>query len=437
VLQTYRRALSVPGAVAFSSAGLVARLPISMTGLGMVLLISGSTGSYGTAGAVSAAYTVASAVFQPLLGRWVDRYGQARVAAPALAGFAAGTAMLAVGVETDASRVWWYAGAVVMGAAFPPWGSLVRARWAYAVRDRRTVLPTAFALEAVVDEMIFVVGPTLVTVLVTVVHPTAGIGGAAVLGVVGGALLLAQRSSSPPPALRRGASRPGAPTTAAGTDAGTDAGERLGWRVLGPLTVASVGLGMFFGGAEVSTVAFTEEAGNRADAAWVLGLWATGSMAAGIVAGMLPPGSALRRLRVGAVLLTATMASTMLATTTVALAACLFGSGLAIAPTLIATVALVEETVPRSRLTEGMTWLTTGVLIGVAPGAALCGAVVDAYGASTAFAVPVGGGLLAAALAWTIRPAPARRIGSDAGGDHTVAQSSAPGSADPGRRRDA
>jgi predicted MFS family arabinose efflux permease len=152
---------------------------------------------------------------------------------------------------------------------------------------------------------------------------------------------------------------------------------------------------------------------------------------------MLPPGSALRRLRLGAVLLTATMASTMLATTTVALAACLFGSGLAIAPTLIATVALVEETVPRSRFTEGMTWLTTGVLIGVAPGAALCGAVVDAYGASTAFAVPVGGGALAAVLAWTIRPIPARRIGTGTGGDQTVAQSSAPGSADPGRRRDA
>ena len=432
MLQTYRRALSVPGAVAFSSAGLLARLPISMTGLGLVLLISGSTGSYGTAGAVSAAYTVGSAVFQPLLGRWVDRYGQARVAGPALAVFAGGTAVLAVGVETGSAQAWWYAGAVVMGAAFPPWGSLVRARWAYAVRDRRTVLSTAFALEAVVDEVIFVVGPTLVTVLVTLVHPTAGIGGAAALGVVGGALLLAQRSSSPPPALRRSA-----PGALADTTAGTGAGERLGWRVLGPLTVASVGLGMFFGGAEVSTVAFTEEAGNRADAAWVLGLWATGSMAAGIVAGMLPPGSALRRLRVGAVLLTATMASTMLATTTVALAACLFGSGLAIAPTLIATVALVEETVPRARLTEGMTWLTTGVLIGVAPGAALCGAVVDAYGASTAFAVPVGGGLLAAALAWTIRPVPARRIGTDAGGDHTVAQSSAPGSADPGRRRDA
>ena len=189
--------------------------------------------------------------------------------------------MLAIGVETDASQVWWYAGAVLMGAAFPPWGSLVRARWVYAVRNTRTVLPTAFALEAVVDEAIFVVGPTLVTALVTLVHPTAGVGGAAALGVVGGVLLLAQRSSAPPPARRRrdpaADAAAAAPSAAAARAAA--AADRLGWRVLGPLTVASVGLGMFFGGAEVSAVAFTEEAGNRADAAWVLGLWATGSMA--------------------------------------------------------------------------------------------------------------------------------------------------------------
>lgn len=422
MLQTYRRVLSLPGAAAFSSAGLLARLPISMTGLGTVLFVSGRTGSYGTAGAVAAAYTIASAVFQPLLGRWVDRYGQGRVAAPALTVFLLGTAVLAVGVEVGADELWWFAGAAVMGAAFPPWGSLVRARWAYAVRGRRTLLPTAFALEAVVDEMIFVAGPTLVTALVTLVHPAAGVGGAAVLGVAGGALLLAQRATSPPAVPRR---------------ATKSAGGALGWRVLGPLTVASVGLGVFFGGAEVAAVAFTEEAGNRADAAWVLGLWASGSMLAGIAAGMLPPGSALVRLRVGAPLLTATMASTLLAGSPAALAACLFGSGLAIAPTLIATVALVEETVASSRLTEGMTWLTTGVLIGVAPGAALCGAVVDAYGASTAFLVPVGGGALAAILAWTIRPAPARRIGSGDASDQTDAESSAPLRADSGRRRDA
>ena len=309
-----------------------------------------------------------------------------------------------------------------MGGALPPWGSLVRARWAWAVRDRRALLPTAFAIEAVVDEAIFVAGPTLVTALVTLVHPTAGVGGAALLGIVGGLLLLAQRATVPPAAPRRNASGVRAP---------------LGWRVLGPLTIASIGLGLFFGGAEVAAVAFTEEAGNRADAAWVLGLWATGSMVAGLVAGMLPAGNALRRLRGGTLLLTATMATTLLASSPAALAACLFGSGVAIAPTLIACVALVEQTVPASRLTEGMTWLTTGVLIGVAPGAALCGAVVDAYGASSGFWVPVTGGALAAILAWTIRPTPARRIGSNGPADQTVDESSAQLRADSGRRRDA
>ena len=270
MLQSYRRVLSVPGAAAFSAAGLLARLPMAMTGLGIVLLVSGSTGSYGTAGAAAAAYTLAGAVFLPFLGRWVDRYGQVRVATPSLAAFALGTAALAACVQAGTNHLWWYAAAAVMGAALPPWGSLVRARWAYAVRDRRALLPTAFAIEAVVDEVIFVTGPVLVTALVTLVHPVAGVGGAALLGVVGGLLLLAQRATVPPTAPRRTASTVRAP---------------LGWRVLGPLTVASIGLGVFFGGAEVAAVAFTEEAGNRADAAWVLGLWATGSMVAGLVAG--------------------------------------------------------------------------------------------------------------------------------------------------------
>ena len=110
---------------------------------------------------------------------------------------------------------------------------------------------------------------------------------------------------------------------------------------------------------------------------------------------------------------------------------------MAIAPTLIASVALVEQTVPASRITEGMTWLTTGVLIGMAPGAALCGAVVDGYGASIAFLVPVAGGALAAILAWTIRPTPARRIGSNGLAHQTVDESSAQLRADSGRRRDA
>ena len=73
--------------------------------------------------------------------------------------------------------------------------------------------------------------------------------------------------------------------------------------------------------------------------------------------------------------------------------------GFAIAPTLIASTSLVEQTVPPSRLTEGMAFLHTGIVAGVAPGAALAGVVVDQAGSSSAYLVSVGAGLLAALAA--------------------------------------
>lgn len=424
MFQPYRRILSVPGAVAFSAAGLLARLPISMTGLGIVLLVSVRTGSYGTAGGVSAVHIVAAAAFQPVLGRLVDRFGQARVAVPSLVLFVIGMALLCVGVELGWPHLTWYAGAALAGASFPPWGSLVRARWAHVLRHGRQLLPTAFAFEAVVDEIIFMTGPVLVTALVTVVAPVAGLVAAGVLGVAGGVLLAVQRATAPP------ASRPD-PHTAA------QARAPLGWRLLLPLAVASIGLGTLFGGAEVATVAFADESGDRGDAGWLLAVWAVGSLLSGIVVGSLRPGRARWQFRVGAVALTGTMATTTLAGSPPVLATLLFCSGFAISPTMIASVALVEQTVPSTRLTEGMTWMTTGLAVGIAPGAAATGAVVDAAGASASFWVPVAGGAVAAVLAWTIRPIAARRIGSPVDADQTDPESSARLGADSGRRRDA
>src|SRR3954468_14015972 len=95
---SYRRILAEPGALRFSMAGLVARLPISMIGLGIVLLVSAATGSYGGAGAISAAYMFANAGFSILQGRLLDRLGQGRVLAAASIGFGVATALLVASV---------------------------------------------------------------------------------------------------------------------------------------------------------------------------------------------------------------------------------------------------------------------------------------------------------------------------------------------------
>jgi len=388
VLDPYRRILRLPGALAFSSAGLIARLPISMLSLGIVILVSTRTGSYGLAGSISAAEVVAAAVVSPLQSRLTDRFGQARVM-PATAGvFAVGVVALVVAVERGWATPLPHLFAVVCGAAFPPIGSNIRARWRAIVTERR-MLDTAFAFEAVVDEMVFIIGPVLVTFLATQVDPLAGVASTAVLCVVGTLLLSRQRVTQPPVGGQSHSAALEIP---------------LGWRVLAPLVLAAIGLGSLFGSTEVVTVAFAAEAGNASDAGWLLALWAAGSLLAGIITGAVTlERGPLHRLRLGSLALTIVMAPLTWAPSVLWVALLLFVAGFAISPTLVAAISLVEQCVPAARLTEGITWVTSGLATGIAPGAAISGVVVDATSPSVAFAVPVVSGAFTVAVAWAMR----------------------------------
>ncbi|WP_432478607.1 MFS transporter [Nocardioides sp. GXQ0305] len=381
MLDSYRRILTVPGALSFSGAAMVARMPISMVGLGIVLLVQQTTGSYGRAGAVSAVYVAASAGFAIVQGRLLDRYGQARILVPVSLLFAAALGLLVVLVRLGWAPPAWYLLAAVAGAALPSAGSCVRARWSHVLQGRPAQLQTAFALEAVVDEAVFILGPILVTALATSVSPIAGLGTALVTGTVGSLLLAAQRATEPPP-------RPERQTG--------DTGARLPWATLVPLLAVVVGLGTALGAAEVVTVAFAEERGSQGYAGPLLALWAFGSLLAGLATGAIHwrRGPAAR-LRFGALGLFASMCPLPWIEALPAMGLVLFLGGFAIAPSLIAATSLVERSMPPGRLTEGMALLHTGVVAGVAPGAALAGRVVDAAGSSSAYVVAVAAGLVA------------------------------------------
>jgi MFS family permease len=385
MIETYRRILTVPGGWQFSASGLVARLPISMVGLGIVLLVEDATGSYGLAGAVSAVYVAAGAAFAILQGRLLDRLGQARVLLPLVAVFTAMVTLLVVSVQADWPRAATYLLAAVGGAALPAAGSCVRARWSHALQGRPADVQTAFALEAVVDESVFMLGPILVTVLATAIDPVAGLAAAVLSGLVGTVLLAAQRSTEPPvlPSQRSTGDR-----------------TRLPWRTLVPLVVVMFALGSLFGGAEVVTVAFADEQGSQAYAGPLLAVWALGSLLAGLVTGAVHwRNQTADRVRLGALGMCVAMAPLAFLDSVLLLGLALLVGGFAIAPTLIAATSLVEQSVPSSRLTEGMSLIHTGVVAGVAPGAAIAGIVVDSSGASAAYLVSLGAGALAAVAA--------------------------------------
>lgn len=387
MLSTYREVLSRPGAAMFSATAAVARLPLSMVGLGIVLLVSERTGSYAQGGTVAASYVLAAAAFGPLEGRLADRWGQARVLLAVGLIYAVGIALTLVAIESEWSTPWPHVCAAVAGLGTPQTGSMVRARWTHAVAHRDQ-LNTAFSIEAVLDEVVFVVGPVLVTFLTLEVAESSGLLVAAAAATLGSWALAAQRRTQPPVSIGSDAPR-----------------EPIVWRLLGPVVAVSLGLGILFGSTEVIVVAFTTAHGHRGASGVVLAIWAAGSLLAGVVVGAsAPPRDPLIRLRWTILALSLLFVPLLFLPGIPWLAVGMFLAGVMISPTLIAAVNVIERDVSNSRLTEALTWTTTGMAVGVAPGAAIAGWTVDHHGASAGFLVPLLAGLAATAVAWSFRP---------------------------------
>ncbi|MGH8826227.1 MAG: MFS transporter [Jiangellaceae bacterium] len=383
MLRPYVDVLRTPGALPFSSAALLARLPMSMFGLGIVLAVSAASGGYEQAGLVSGAALLGQASMAPVQARLADRLGQGLMLGPVLAahGISLGALILLV---DRASLPVLVAVALLAGATLPSFGSLVRARWA-RLHTGTPRLHTAYAFESVLDEFVFVVGPPLVTVLATSIDPRAGLAACLILTISGGAVFAAQRSSDPGP--RRIA-----------TTATSDGPPAFPVFTIAWVVVTFVFMGGIFGSIEVVTVAFADELGNRASSGIVLAVFALGSLLAGVIAGAVQwQASPRRRFVVGQLLMALAVIPLPFVTSLPALAIAAFVAGFAISPTLIAGFSLVEAEVPAARLTEGLAWVSTALSAGVALGAVIAGPVIDRAGASTAFTVAVGCGFAASA----------------------------------------
>jgi predicted MFS family arabinose efflux permease len=365
-----------------------------MDTIGIVLLVTGVGRSYGLAGTLSAAYLLAAAALAIPQARLVDRLGQVRVLTVAALVFAVAMTGF-VAVMQSRGPLWaTFACVVVAGAAVPQVGSSVRTRWSHVLVERAQI-DTAYALESSVDEVVFMTGPILVTVIATAWSPVAALGTAIALGTAGTLFFALQRSTAPVPTPRARGARL----------------ERLQMSVMVPVCLVGLALGTLFGAAEVSTVAFASARGLRGYAGLLLALWATGSLIAGVVTGVvqwrISPSARLRR---GAVGMFVAMIPLSVIGSMWVMGAWLFVAGFAIAPTIVAMLSLVEQSVPPTRLTEGIAIVETAFVTGIAPGAALAGHLIDSHGASTAYLVSLAAGLVAAALAFTSREGTAIRM---------------------------
>jgi MFS family permease len=361
----YLALLRTPGAARFCLTGMVGRTPMAMFGLGTVLLVAASTGRYGLAGAVAAAGSISYAVCAPQLARLADRFGQHRVLRPLVAIFGVSCLIFVICAELHAPVWILLVTGGLAGASMPSLGSMVRARWSALLRDP-AALQSAFALESVVDEMIFVVGPALVTLLATSVPP-AGVLVCMVVCVAGTLLFAAQRDTEP-------AVRPAGQRSRA-------AGRRL--PAAGLITMAPVYLclGAMFASIDLSTVDFAQQHGHKPLAGLILGTYALGSAIGGLWYGSRAWRARLeRRFALTLALTVAGVATFWAQPGLISLDLGVLVAGLTISPTLIAGYGLLDRQAPPERRTEAMTWLSSTISVGVALGSAVCGRIIDTLG---------------------------------------------------------
>lgn len=362
-------------ALAFSVIG---RLSIAMTGLASLLLVSDQTGSYATAGAVSAAFSLAFAFGSPTLARIADRRGPVRVLLlcsllhPLLLGG------LALAARSDAPTPLLLLTGALAGASFPPVGSVMRALWGALASGRQLV--TAYSLESVAVEVSFVMGPAVVAVLVLVASPFVALLVSAGCVLVGGTGLA--RSS----AVRAVRPHPDAVHSAMGPLAS------VGVRAL-LVTVLFVGVG--FGALEVAVPAFADADGHRAASGVLLALWSFGSMVGGLVYGGVHLTSpALRQLPWLVAALAATGLLPVVAPTTVAMGVILFAYGLTIAPYFSCNSLLLGDQAPSGTTTEAFAWHSSMIFGGAALGAAGAGFLVQHVSITAALSVTGVAGVL-------------------------------------------
>ncbi|MFE0132003.1 MFS transporter [Streptomyces sp. NPDC059037] len=373
----YTHLFRIPGAVAFTVGNLIARLPMGMFSVSAVIMIAGARGSYALAGAVTATGLAATAVVAPWTARLVDRHGQARIAVPATAIAALGSLSLLLCVHYGAPD-WTLFASYMATATTPNTGGMSRARWAHLLKGDARALHTANSFEQAADELCFMLGPVVAAFLCGAFFPEAGTLVGIVLLLTGVLLFAAQRTTEPP-LQERTATKGKSPLHARG---------------MPTLLAAFLATGAVFGSMEVVTIAYADAQGHKSAAGAILALQAAGSCAAGLLYGAVGPRGSLRRRQIlcataMAALMTLPLLAAALTGSLIVLAGALLVAGMATAPTMVTGMTVVQQLTPEGRLNEGMTLAVTGLLGGIACGAAGGGWVVEHLSATTGYAVPV------------------------------------------------
>jgi MFS family permease len=382
-MQHYLEILRTPHVARLFAASLLARLPLGINGLAIVLLVEAETGSFGPAGAAAGALALGSGLCAPFAARLIDTFGPRMLLG--LAAICAVALLLVIGLAREGAPGAALVGAAFLaGAAFPPTSSVLRAQYPVLFGDRSSLLQGAFALDSVLTESIFTVAPLITAALIVLFEPAAAIllsAGAVIVGTV--ALVAALPPVDDAPVAAPSAGRLGA----------------LAVPGIRTLVASMLPVGFAFGALEVALPAFADHEGRPELAGVLVALWALGSVAGGLVYGARPRRGSLAsvHLRV-ALLLPVSFLPLALATSPATMALLVVPAGFLIAPLIATRNELAGSVAPEAARTEAYTWPLTALVAGIALGAATSGALADTVGWQAAVLAAIVAAALGAAV---------------------------------------
>ncbi len=383
----YRSVLAVPGSPALIVSALLARLPLGMYSLAFLLLVRGTGHSYAVAGLTVGAFAFCNAASAPLQGRLVDRFGRARVLPPFALLQAVVLITLVLASNGDAGSPALVVLAGLSGALMPPVSPTARALMREVFPDP-IVRDTAYALDSVVQEVVWITGPLLVALVVEATSATVAVLMLAVVCVTG--TLLFVRSP-----LARGS----------GTRAAHEPRQRVLSNpelraLLGPVTLMGIGLGAI----EVGLPSLALHAGSRAASGLLLATWSLGSMVGGLWYGArIWHSSIMRRYRLLFVCAVGFSAPLIVARTIPEGVIGSFLAGMTIAPVFSCQYSLVGRAATAGAETEVFTWVSAALVGGLAVGSAIAGALIADVGFSAPFVFSCCATAVAALLALRVR----------------------------------
>ena len=396
MFSAYTTLFRTPGAMRFSIPALIGRMPISMDSLALIFIVVAVSDSYALAGALSAVASIVISIATPFWSRVADRIGQRKMLLRVVPLKIAGLSLFIALVMNEAPIWTWFVSIIVAELAAINTGGLVRRRWLHVLSPDKTttaedeankhVVNTAYSYEALMDEIVFIVGPITATACATSIAPAAGLIAGMILMSIGLPLFAMQRATEPPPSPVR-VKDPHPPV--------------IGIPIVQAIALATTFTGGFFGAIAITVVGFAESQGQKSYSGLLLGLWASGSAVMAIINGLIKwKTSYAGRFLIFLTALTIFSIPFIFVDSIFGLAIALFFNGFAIAPLIVNAYGVVQEAVPSEQITESFTWVVAGMPLGGAIASALGGWVIETYGAQSALWVPLG--FMCAALLATL-----------------------------------